>query len=172
MELGQLGKAIADFETAVKSNPRNAEAYVKLGDARLDQHDPPGAIRSYNEAIAICKDEPDAYPAWHVRLLRANVYLDMEKMDEAAADLTEASALVPHGNFEDVQSVLDGQKALAAKYAEAGRYADAAKWAEKSVALAPDAAAKEACRNLLKEYKQREAAAEREAAARAKRAGQ
>ena len=98
-KLGQLDEAIADFNAAVQSNPRNAAAFVKLGDVRWDQQDRAGAIQAYSKAIEICAIEPDAYDAWNAAPLAGHRLHRPGKKSEAAADLAKASCAGSAGEY-------------------------------------------------------------------------
>jgi tetratricopeptide (TPR) repeat protein len=159
MELKSADQAIKDFAAAVRLNPSNAAAYVELGDACVDKDDAEQAIAAFSEAVKVCTSDPHAnFPQLTARLLRANVYLSTGKKAAAADDLTKALPLL-RDDPQSAPSVVDAIDALAKAYAKAGQYDDAVKWAENSVELAPDEKSKEACRQSLKDYKDKQLAA-------------
>jgi serine/threonine protein kinase/lipoprotein NlpI len=153
MELNATDRAIEDFTAATRLNPHNAAAFVALGGAFLDKDDPARAVAAYDEAVNICAGDPKAnFPLLNARVDRANANIMLGNKAAAADDLTR---VIPHlhGDPQSAQSVFDAAAALAKAYAKAGQYADAAKWADKSAGLAPDAASKEECGRLLRQYK-------------------
>jgi tetratricopeptide (TPR) repeat protein len=52
-EAGEISRALADYEQAIKLDPNFAEAYFQRGNARLVKEDYEGAIADYEQAIKL-----------------------------------------------------------------------------------------------------------------------
>jgi tetratricopeptide (TPR) repeat protein len=84
-----IDRAIADFASAIKANPKFAGAYYNRGLARQAKADLGGAIADFTKAIQYGPEFADAYYA------RAQVRSTNGERDRAVADLTEAVRLEP-----------------------------------------------------------------------------
>jgi Flp pilus assembly protein TadD len=60
-ELGDKQGAIADFSSAIRFKPNDADAYYNRGLAKYELGEKQGAINDYNEAIRLKPDDADAY---------------------------------------------------------------------------------------------------------------
>ena len=150
MELNTADKAIADFKEAVRLNPKNAAAYVALGDAAVAKNDAAGAIAALGEAITISSSDPQANALQvNARYMRASAYLITGQRAEMADDLTQVLEMA---RLEDRAGIHELVDALATSFAEAHQLVDAVKWAKKAVDLAPDEATKDIYRRRLKTY--------------------
>ena len=86
---GELDRAIADFDAAVRLEPKSADTYINRGIARYRRGDLDRAIADYDEAIRI--DPEDAY-AYNDRGLALRAKGDL---DRAIADHDQAIRLEP-----------------------------------------------------------------------------
>jgi tetratricopeptide (TPR) repeat protein/uncharacterized RDD family membrane protein YckC len=86
---GELDRAVADLDEAIRLNPRLARAYSNRGLAYDDKGDPERAITDYNEAIRLDPKLAIAYSN------RASVYDDKGDYARAIADYNEAIRLDP-----------------------------------------------------------------------------
>lgn len=121
---GRHAEAAAEFEAAVRLNPRSAEAlnnlaamYVKLG--RTDE-----AISHYQHAVLLRRNWPEA----HANL--AGLYANKGELPNAIAHYEEALRLYPHWPIMHVN--------LGNALAKLGRLDDAIRAFEKSLQLQPD----------------------------------
>ena len=71
--------AIADYDTAIKRNPDNVNAYNNRGNLRKDQGDLAGAMADYDKALELNPDYADAY------FNKALLLEEMGKIPEAIA---------------------------------------------------------------------------------------
>lgn len=86
-------RAIADFNEAIRLDPKSADAFVGRGEVYRLQHDYAQAIADFSEAIRL---DPQFRKAYRKRALAELV---THKWAEAKADLTRAHALDPdYGN--------------------------------------------------------------------------
>jgi tetratricopeptide (TPR) repeat protein len=85
----EYDRAIADYNEALRLNPRAALIYYNRGNAWRDKRDYDRAIADYNEALRLNPRDDDAYVgrgvAWH----------DKRDYDRAIADYSEALRLNP-----------------------------------------------------------------------------
>ena len=82
--------AIAEYSTAIRLNPRYADAYFRRGDAYDEKRDYDRAIVDYTEAIRLNPRYTDAY------LYRGITYAHKKDYDRAIADYTQAIRLEPN----------------------------------------------------------------------------
>jgi tetratricopeptide (TPR) repeat protein len=109
---GHLNQAIAEFRKATELEPQSAEAFVRLGQAYLENHDYSGAVPPLKQALKL---NPDLRPAHQLLgyALLANGYASqavshLEKaQDEAALGIAQLEA----GNL--AEAVTNLQTALA-----------------------------------------------------------
>ena len=138
-KLDRIDDAIADFQQSAELDPKNAKAYAELCDIYLDKEEPLRAIDEISKAIEICQGDAKAnfreFTALH---LRAYAYLNLGKIDNAAADLERVSVLAE--SDQDRARSYELFYSLALKFAEARRFPDAARWIKKAIAFAPDEA--------------------------------
>ena len=72
-----------------RPDPVKAENALKRGVEKVNQGDPKGAIRAFNQAIKFNPNNPEAYHK------RANAYYDLKEYEQALADYTKAIELNP-----------------------------------------------------------------------------
>jgi tetratricopeptide (TPR) repeat protein len=88
-ESGQVMKAAADLEEAVSLDPKFAEAWSDLGEARRTLLDEAGALEAFEKAVSFAPNDPVA----QTRL--GSELLDQRRADEALPHLEEAAHLDP-----------------------------------------------------------------------------
>jgi WD40 repeat protein/tetratricopeptide (TPR) repeat protein len=88
--------AIADFNEAIKLDPKYAQAYQNRGDAFAAKNDYTRAIADYTEAIALDPKNFDAYKG------RGNAYFNKGDSDRAIVDYTQAIQLL------DLEQIIRG----------------------------------------------------------------
>jgi tetratricopeptide (TPR) repeat protein len=88
-EQGEYDFAIADFNEAIRLNPRNEAAYFNRGLAWSAKNDPDKAIADYTQAIRLDPKYSDAYHS------RGNDWSFKQEFDKAIADYSEAIRLDP-----------------------------------------------------------------------------
>jgi tetratricopeptide (TPR) repeat protein len=86
---GEHELAIADFNEAIRLDPRNEAAYLNRGLAWSYRNDPDKAIADYNEALRLDPSYSDAYYS------RGNDWRSKQEFDKAIADYTQAIRLDP-----------------------------------------------------------------------------
>ncbi len=83
---GDLVRAIADYDRAIRTNPNFSQAYNDRGIARHDKGDYDGAIADYNRAIKLKPDFAQAYNnrgiAYHKKANDAQAIADYSKAIE------------------------------------------------------------------------------------------
>jgi tetratricopeptide (TPR) repeat protein len=121
-EVGGLEGAIAEFQTAIRLEPDNSEAYDYLSlayrlDGRLEE-----AIEVYQEAAEINPGQ-----AWPYLGL-GDLYMDQGDVEEAAAEYQQAVALEPYVvyGYERLAQAYEAQGDLEAALAQHLRAADMA----------------------------------------------
>jgi len=88
-DLGQLARAVGDFDEAIRLKPHYPEAYFDRALAYQDLHHVTHALSDYGTAIQQNPKDSDSY------FDRGLIYLDQYKFDEAIADLSRAHDLNP-----------------------------------------------------------------------------
>jgi tetratricopeptide (TPR) repeat protein len=91
--MNDYGKAITEFEEAIKLTPDNGEIYNDRGDVYSILENTDKAIADYTEAIRLNPDYSQAY------YNRGIEYYRLESYDEAIKDYTEAIRLSPDADF-------------------------------------------------------------------------
>src|SRR6266581_1512490 len=86
---GDLDGALADFDRAVKANPKDDAPYYNRAQARRLKKDIAGAIADYTKAIDLGSQNPAAYNN------RGNARAENNDRDGAIADYTRAIELKP-----------------------------------------------------------------------------
>ncbi len=86
---GDLDAAIADFDHAMKLNPKDDAPYYNRAQARRLKNDTAGAIADYTKAIELGSTNPAAYNN------RGNARAENKDRDDAIADYTRAIELKP-----------------------------------------------------------------------------
>jgi tetratricopeptide (TPR) repeat protein len=86
---GDLDGALADFDRAVKTNPKDDAAYYNRAQAKRLKKDAAGAIADYTRAIDLGSKNPAAYNN------RGNARAENNERDGAIADYTRAIELKP-----------------------------------------------------------------------------
>ena len=86
---GDLDGAIADFDRAMKLNPKDDAPYYNRAQARRLKNDTAGAIADYTKAIELGSTNPAAYNN------RGNVRAETKDRDGAISDYTHAIELKP-----------------------------------------------------------------------------
>ena len=86
---GDLDGAMADYDQAIKLNPKDASAFNNRGNAKFAKGDLNGAMADYNQAIKINPKNTLAYNNL------GNVKLRKGELDGAMADLNQAIQLNP-----------------------------------------------------------------------------
>ncbi|NEQ75011.1 MAG: serine protease [Okeania sp. SIO2C9] len=86
---GQYDKAIADFNQAIRLNPKYAEVYIARGAAYGIQGKYEKALTDFNQAIRLNPKHAEAYNG------RASVYYEQGEYEKAIADFNQAIRLNP-----------------------------------------------------------------------------
>jgi cytochrome c-type biogenesis protein CcmH len=120
------GPSVGELEQRTKSNPRDAQSWLALAEARRGQRDVPGALAAYQQVIAL-------------KAMTAQSWADYA---DTLASSNGGSLSGPAGAAIDQALALDAKnsKALWLKASQAhenGRFADALVWWKKLRALLP-----------------------------------
>ncbi|MCG9891774.1 MAG: tetratricopeptide repeat protein [Thermosynechococcaceae cyanobacterium MS004] len=100
--LGDKQGAIADYDQAIRLNPKDAEAYNNRGVTRRALGDNQGAIADYEEAIRLAPKDAAAY------VNRGNIRSQLEDKQGAIIDLQTAASLYrSQGNESMYRKVLN-----------------------------------------------------------------
>jgi tetratricopeptide (TPR) repeat protein len=87
LQKGDNDVAITCFTAAIKSNPKNDEAYARRGAAYFAKHDCDPAIKDFGEAIRLNPNSPQ----WHYD--RGVVHTEKHDLDRAIQDYSQAIRL-------------------------------------------------------------------------------
>jgi tetratricopeptide (TPR) repeat protein len=98
------GKALADFNEAIRLDPQDAEAYNNRGAVHAELGDHPRAIADFTAAI---QRQPSLAAAYRNR---GNSYLETADPQKAAADYRAAVRLDPAGNARIPEAYRDPPK--------------------------------------------------------------
>lgn len=98
---GEYGRAIADFDMAIKVRPKDAEAYVKRGIAYASKDDYNRAIADFGMAISLMPKRASVYT------MRGHAYEKAGDKNQAIVDFRRALEIDP-----SLQSVRDALKRL------------------------------------------------------------
>jgi tetratricopeptide (TPR) repeat protein len=86
---GELGKALTDFDLAIRMAPRLADAYNNRGNVWQRKGDPKKALLDFNQAIKLIPRHSAAFNN------RANLHQAQGELAEAIADYSQSIALEP-----------------------------------------------------------------------------
>ena len=101
-QMGNLNRAIADFNSALRFEPNSADAYYNRGLARSGLEEPQAAIADYNLAIRLNPNMAEAYGS------RGLVRSHQGDKSGAMADLQKAAQLFSaQGNTVAYQQTLN-----------------------------------------------------------------
>lgn len=102
-----IPRALADYDEAVKSDPRNADALLHRGGLRWSKLDDQAAFKDFDEAIRL-EPTPEHFTA------RGSLHVSLKEYDAGIADLTQAVTLNPR--------FADGYKYRAQAYGKTKQY--------------------------------------------------
>ncbi len=140
LKKGESDDAIADYNQAIRLDPKFAKAYTNRGVAHADKGELDKAIADYNQAIRF---DPKFAKAYNNLAWIFATHPDPQIRDGAqAVRLAERACQLT--NYK-APSLLD---TLAAAYAEAGQFENAVKTAQKAVQLARAAKSKKLAKNI------------------------
>jgi cytochrome c-type biogenesis protein CcmH/NrfG len=83
------GLRLRELEEAVKKNPQQLHAWIQLGNQYFDDNEPREAIRAYERALSIQKDNPDVLTDMGI------MYRQLGEFEQAAKTFTQASRINP-----------------------------------------------------------------------------
>lgn len=119
-EQGELDKAAAEFEEAIRLEPDLVEAHYNLGLVYADQGEFDAAIAEHERAIELAPDLAEAHNGL------GNAYYNLNRIDEALAEYEEAVRLDPsfadaYFNLGHAYGAIDRPADSLAAYLEANR---------------------------------------------------
>jgi tetratricopeptide (TPR) repeat protein len=118
------GRAIADFDAAIRIDPKKTEYYAARGDAYGNKGDDARAVADYSEALKL---SPDDAATW---AKRGDIYGDRMDYDRATADYDQAILIdasesyyigrgdIYHRKGDDDHAIADYDRAIAADAAD------------------------------------------------------
>ncbi|HEY0728232.1 MAG TPA: tetratricopeptide repeat protein, partial [Pyrinomonadaceae bacterium] len=77
-QMGRYDEATAKLQEALKLNPKDARAYIELGNVALWKEDNKEAVRHSREAIFVEPKNPETYRALAIALIRSEKYEEAE----------------------------------------------------------------------------------------------
>jgi len=84
-----LDQRIATHEQIVKQDPKNAQAWVQLGNDYFDSHQRERSIEAYGKALALQPDDPDVLTDQGI------MYREVGKFDLAVRNFEHANRVAP-----------------------------------------------------------------------------
>jgi tetratricopeptide (TPR) repeat protein len=94
------------FKIVTKANPRNAEAFVAWGDLLAEKYNEPEAIASYQDALKIDPNMPEA----HLGMARTLVLTQPERAGAALEKAMTANPNFPDGHLLTAEQHIDSEK--------------------------------------------------------------
>jgi cytochrome c-type biogenesis protein CcmH/NrfG len=83
-------QAIAAAESITQREPKNAKAWIDLGNLYFDSHQPQKSVDAYSRALLLHPDDPDVLTDQGV------MYRELGQFDSALANFEKASRLAPN----------------------------------------------------------------------------
>ena len=123
-KLGDYGRAVEDYDGAIKINPRCAEAYYNRGAAYAKLGDYRRAVEDYDRAIEI---DPECVLAY---VYRGAAYIELANPEQALSDYDRAIALDPANP--------DGYANRGGAYAKLGNYRQAVSDFDRAIEINPE----------------------------------
>ena len=84
VDIGDLDRALADFDAALRLDPRHTKALTNRGNVHFQQGDLDAALADFSEAIRIAPEHAQAY------VNRGNLYAQRGEVERALADFERA----------------------------------------------------------------------------------
>ena len=94
------------FKTVTQGNPRNAEAFVAWGDLLAEKYNEPEAIASYQDALKIDPNMPEA----HIGMAQALADTEPEKAGAALESAMKTNPNLPDGHFLAARQNIDSEQ--------------------------------------------------------------
>lgn len=85
-----LEARVAMSERIAKENPKDAQAWVDLGNVYFDTHQAKKSVEAYQKALELRPDDPDVLTDQGV------MYRELKEYDRAVANFEKANQLNPH----------------------------------------------------------------------------
>ena len=83
------GARLRELEEEVRKNPQHLHAWIQLGNQYFDDHKPREAIRAYERALSIQRDNPDVLTDMGI------MYRQLGEFERAAEKFTQAGKIHP-----------------------------------------------------------------------------
>lgn len=116
-------RAIADYDEAIRLNPKYRAAFIQRGDAYATKQDYDRAVADYSQAIEIAPKEATSLQS------RGIVRLHKGDLANALADLNQATQLDPKDAYIALWlDIVNGRSNLASRLPQAIAQLDMAKW--------------------------------------------
>jgi tetratricopeptide (TPR) repeat protein len=147
---GDLDLALADFNQAIKLDPKMAAAFDNRGLTWGRKKEYQKAIADYDQAIKL---DPKLVSAWNDRAWEEATAIEAKTRDGKKAVQDSKKALELAGSSDDPTLLTT----LAAAYATAGDFESAVKWQTRAVQLAPSAEQRTDWQSRLDLYRGRQA---------------